>query len=43
MINWCIANPLKGTKMSLDDAKMTALIAYITEERRNVKLEPGKH
>ena len=43
MINWCIANPLEGTKMSLDDAKMTALIAYITEERRNVKLDPGKH
>jgi len=43
MINWCIANPLEGKKMSLDDPNMTALIAYITEERRNVKLDPGKH
>lgn len=43
MINWCIANPLEGKKMALDDPNMTALIAYITEERRNVKLDPGKH
>lgn len=43
MINWCIANPLEGKKMALDDPRMTALIAYITEERRNVKLAPGKH
>lgn len=43
MINWCIANPLEGKKMALDDPKMTALIAYITQERRGVRLEPGKH
>jgi len=43
MINWCIANPLEGEKMALDDPKMTAIIAYITEERRDVKLAPGKH
>lgn len=43
MINWCIANPLEGKKMALDDPKMTAIIAYITEERRDVKLAPGKH
>ncbi len=43
MINWCIANPLEGKKMALDDPRMTALIAYITWERRGVKLEPGKH
>lgn len=43
MINWCIVNPLEGVKMALDDPRMTALIAYITEERKNVKLEPGKH
>lgn len=43
MINWCIANPLEGVRMALDDPRMTALIAYITEERKNVKLEPGKH
>ncbi len=43
MINWCIANPLEGERMSLDDARMTALIAYITQERKGVKLDPGKH
>lgn len=43
MINWCIANPLEGKKMALDDPRMIALIAYITEERRGVKLDPGKH
>jgi len=43
MINWCIANPLEGKKMALDDPRMTAIIAYITEERRDVKLAPGKH
>jgi len=43
MINWCIANPLEGKKMALDDPRMTALIAYITQERKGVKLDPGKH
>ncbi len=43
MISWCIANPLEGKKMALDDPRMIALIAYITEERRGVKLDPGKH
>ena len=43
MINWCIANPLEGKKIALDDPRMIALIAYITEERRGVTLEPGKH
>ncbi len=43
MINWCIANPLEGKKMRLSDPRMTALIAYITEERRGVNLSPGKH
>lgn len=43
MINWCIANPLEGERMTLDNPRMTALIAYITHERRGVKLEPGKH
>ncbi len=43
MINWCIANPLESKKMRLSDPRMTALIAYITEERRGVKLSPGKH
>ncbi len=43
MINWCIANPLEGKKIALDDPRMTALISYITYERRDVKLAPGKH
>ena len=43
MVNWCIANPLEGKRMALDDARMTAIIAYITEERKGVKLDPGKH
>ncbi len=43
MINWCIANPLEGKKMALDDPRMTALIAYITQERKGIKLDPGKH
>lgn len=43
MINWCIINPLEGDALALDDPKMIALEAYITYERRGVKLEPGKH
>jgi len=43
MINWCIQNPLEGTPLAADDPKMTALEAYITYERRGVKLDPGKH
>lgn len=43
MINWCIRNPLEGQPLAADDPKMTALQAYITYERRGVKLEPGKH
>ncbi len=43
MINWCIQNPLKGKPLALDSKEMTALIAYIKEERRGAKLEPGKH
>lgn len=43
MINWCIQNPLEGRPMALDDPKMIALEAYMTWERRGVKLEPGKH
>ena len=43
MINWCIANPLEGKRMAVDDARMTAIITYITEERKGVKLSPGKH
>lgn len=43
MINWCIQNPLKADPLPLDSARMTALQAYVTEERRNVPLAPGKH
>ncbi len=43
MINWCIINPLEGDALKADDPKMVALEAYITYERRGVKLTPGKH
>lgn len=43
MINWCIQNPLEGEPLPLDGAKMTALLSYITWERRGVPLAPGKH
>lgn len=43
MINWCLKNPLEGQPLAADDPKMTALQAYVTYERRGVKLEPGKH
>jgi cytochrome c len=43
MINWCIKNPQQGDLLPLDDPRMIALEAYITWERRGVKLEPGKH
>ncbi|MFI3118595.1 MAG: cytochrome C [Methylococcaceae bacterium] len=43
MINWCLRNPLEGLPLAADDPKMVAIQAYITYERRGVKLEPGKH
>jgi len=43
MINFCIRNPLEGKDLALDDRRMIALQAYIAEERRGVKLAPGKH
>ncbi len=43
MVNWCIRNPLEGEDLAADDERMIALQAYITHERRGVKLEPGKH
>ncbi|NQV20927.1 MAG: cytochrome C [Rhodospirillales bacterium] len=43
MVNWCIRNPLEGKPLAADDPKMTALLAYMTEERRGIKLDPGKH
>ncbi len=43
MVNWCVRNPLQGQPLAADDPRMTALVSYITYERRGVKLEPGKH
>lgn len=43
MVNWCIRNPLEGKDLAADSAEMTALLAYMTHERRGVKLEAGKH
>lgn len=43
MVNWCIRNPLQGSNLAADDPKMTALLSYITYERRGVKLTPGAH
>jgi thiosulfate dehydrogenase len=43
MINWCLRNPVQGTPMAADDPRMVAMVAYITYERRGVKLEAGKH
>ena len=43
MINWCIQNPLESGPLALDDPRMIALQAYITQERRQVPLAPGKH
>lgn len=43
MVNWCIRNPLEGDNLAADSPEMTALLAYMTHERRGVKLEPGKH
>jgi cytochrome c len=43
MVNWCLRNPLEGEPLAADDPKMTAMLAYISWERRGVKLEPGKH
>lgn len=43
MVNWCIRNPLEGKALAADSAEMNALLAYMTHERRGVKLKPGKH
>lgn len=43
MINWCIMNPLESQPLPLDDPAMIAMQAYIHQERRGVKLAPGKH
>ena len=43
MVSWCIRNPLEGKELAADDRRMTAILAYIAQERRGVKLEAGKH
>ncbi|MBU0989963.1 MAG: cytochrome C [Proteobacteria bacterium] len=43
MVNWCIQNPLEGDPLPPEDPKMTALLSYMTYERRGVPLAPGKH
>ena len=43
MINWCIQHPLEGKALDVSEAKMVALEAYVTYERRGVALDPGKH
>jgi cytochrome c len=43
MVNWCLRNPLQGQPLGADDAKMTAILSYVTYERRGVKLAPGTH
>ncbi|MBK1718649.1 cytochrome C [Thiocystis violacea] len=43
MVNWCIRNPLEGQPLAADDPRMTAILSYVTYERRGVALDPGKH
>lgn len=43
MVNWCLRNPLEGEPLAADDPRMTAMLAYISWERRGVQLAPGKH
>ncbi|MFY9658899.1 MAG: cytochrome C [Methylocystis sp.] len=43
MVNWCLRNPLQGQPLGADDPKMSAILSYVTYERRGVKLAPGTH
>ncbi|MBI3651635.1 MAG: cytochrome C [Acidobacteria bacterium] len=43
MINWCIENPARGTRLAADDPKMRALEAYIMAQRKGTAMQPGKH
>jgi len=43
MVNWCIRNPLEGKDLAADDPRMSAILTYMTHERRGKKLTPGKH
>jgi hypothetical protein len=43
MINWCVEQPVRGTRFEPDDERMRALEAYIYAQRRGKILEYGKH
>jgi thiosulfate dehydrogenase len=43
MVNWCIMNPLEGTELPENDARMKALEAYILASRTGVAIQAGKH
>jgi thiosulfate dehydrogenase len=43
MINWCIENPVRATKLDPDGPKMRALEAYIQAQRKGVPMNYGKH
>lgn len=43
MINWCIQQPVRGTKLAPDSAAMRALEAYIYAQRKGTALAYGKH
>lgn len=43
MINWCIENPVRGTKLDADSPTMRALEAYILSQRKGTPMNYGKH
>jgi thiosulfate dehydrogenase len=43
MINWCVENPVRGTKLEPDGPTMRALEAYILAQRKGVPMDYGKH
>jgi thiosulfate dehydrogenase len=43
MINWCIEQPVRGTRLEADSAEMRALEAYIYAQRKGKALNYGKH
>ena len=43
MINWCLRNPLEGEDLAADDPRMTAMLAYVMQERKGIEIQAGKH
>lgn len=43
MINWCIEQPVRGTRLAPDSPEMRALEAYIYAQRKGTELNYGKH